>query len=214
MFDLLRWRDGDFAFVMDEANPDDVGVTLSVESVIADTESRQSTWDTVSQVVPSPRAVLSMPVVLPTDPEVTREEWSLLALVDGRRSVTELVDLTGSGQYAVVSTLAALVQRGLLEVRPESGEADDHVTVVMRRQRLLAPLEDAPFVPVQETPTEEARPRRRRSSPGRPRRRSPRPPAARPPATTATPASRACRPRTPTGASASWPPPRPAPTAR
>jgi hypothetical protein len=158
VFDLLRWRDGDFAFVMDEGNPDDVGVTLSVESVIADTESRQATWDTVSQVVPSPRAVLSMPVVLPTDPEVTREEWSLLALVDGRRSVTELVDLTGSGQYAVVSTLAALVQRGLLEVRPESGEADDHVAVVMRRQRLLAPLEDAPFVPVQETPTEEALP--------------------------------------------------------
>jgi Domain of unknown function (DUF4388) len=158
VFDLLRWRDGDFAFVMDEANPDDVGVTLAVESVIADTESRQATWDTVSQVVPSPRAVLSMPVVLPADPEVSREEWSLLALVDGRRSVTELVDLTGSGQYAVVSTLAALVQRGLLEVRPESGEADDHVAVVMRRQRLLAPLEDAPFVPVQETPTGEAPP--------------------------------------------------------
>ena len=71
VFDLLRWRDGDFAFVMDEANPDDVGVTLSVESVIADTESRQSTWDTVSQVVPSPRAVLSMPVVLPTKAEQT-----------------------------------------------------------------------------------------------------------------------------------------------
>jgi hypothetical protein len=96
--------------------------------------------------------------VLPTDPEVTREEWSLLALVDGRRSVTELVDLTGSGQYAVVSTLAALVQRGLLEVRPESGEAEDHVAVVMRRQRLLATLEDAPFVPVQETKTQEAPP--------------------------------------------------------
>ena len=68
--------------------------------------------------------------------------------------MTELVDLTGSGQYAVVSTLAALVQRGLLEVRDESAEADDHVAVVVRRQRLLAPLEDAPFVPVQEAPTE------------------------------------------------------------
>ena len=107
-----------------------------------------------------------MPVVLPADPEVSREEWSLLALVDGRRSVTELVDLTGSGQYAVVSTLAALVQRGLLEVRPESGEADDHVAVVVRRQRLLAPLEDAPFVPVQETPTEEAPPAPPAKQPG------------------------------------------------
>jgi hypothetical protein len=97
-----------------------------------------------------------MPVVLPADPQVSREEWSLLALVDGRRTVTELVDLTGSGQYAVVSTLAALVTRGLLEVRAEdAGESDDHVTVVLRRQRLLAPLEGEPFVPVQEAPVDE-----------------------------------------------------------
>jgi hypothetical protein len=156
VFDLLRWQNGDFAFVMDEANPDDVGVSMAVEAVLADAEARRASWDSVSQVVPSPQAVLVMPVVLPADPQVSREEWSLLALVDGRRTVTELVDLTGSGQYAVVSTLAALVTRGLLEVRPEAGpeDSDDHVTVVLRRQRLLAPLEGEPFVPVQEAPAE------------------------------------------------------------
>jgi hypothetical protein len=148
VFDLLRWRDGDFAFVVDETNPDDVGVELSVESVLADAHARHATWDTVSQVVPSPRAVLAMPVVLPDDPKVSREEWSLLALVDGRRTVSELVDLTGSGQYAVVSTLAALVERGLLEVHDEDAADDDHVAVVLRRQRLLSPLEGQPFVPV------------------------------------------------------------------
>ena len=139
--------------MVEETNPDDVGVTLAVESVLADAEARRASWETVSQVVPSPRAVLAMPVVLPVDPQVSREEWSLLALVDGRRTVTDLVDLTGSGQYAVVSTLAALVQRGLLEVRPgegEDGASDDHVAVVVRRQALLAPLEGQPFVPVQE----------------------------------------------------------------
>jgi hypothetical protein len=148
IFDLLRWRTGDFAFVMDEPNPDDVGITLGVESVLADAEARKSTWETVSKVVPSPAALLAMPVVLPADPAVSREEWSLLALVDGRRSVGELVDLTGSGQYAVVSTLAALVERGLLEVRTaEESNETDHVAVVVRRQRLLAPLEGQPFTP-------------------------------------------------------------------
>ena len=156
VFDLLRWQNGDFAFVMDEGNPDDVGVSMSVEAVLADAEARRASWDSVSQVVPSAQAVLAMPVVLPADPQVSREEWSLLALVDGRRTVTELVDLTGSGQYAVVSTLAALVTRGLLEVRAEdSVDSDDHVTVVLRRQRLLAPLEGEPFVPVQEAPVDE-----------------------------------------------------------
>jgi hypothetical protein len=152
VFDLLRWESGDFAFVMDEPNPDDVGVTLAVETVLEDAESRKGSWEAVSQLVPSSDAVLAMPVVLAADPHVTREEWSLLALVDGRRSVGDLVDLTGSGQYAVVSTLAALVGRGLLEVRPAPGsegdlDAEDHVAVVVRRQKLLAALEGEPFVP-------------------------------------------------------------------
>ncbi len=148
IFDLLRWQEGDFAFVMDETNPDDVGVTVAIDAVLAEAEARRATWESVSQVVPSPQVVMVMPVVLTAEPAVSREEWSLLALVDGRRSVAELVDLTGSGQYAVVSTLAALVQRGLLAVREDagSGEEQDHVAVVLRRQQLLAPLEA--FTPV------------------------------------------------------------------
>jgi hypothetical protein len=147
VFDLLRWRTGDFSFALDEINPDDVGVKLPAEKVLTDADGRNATWETVSKVVPSPQAVLAMPVVLPSEPAVSREEWSLLALVDGRRTVADLVDLTGSGQYAVVSTLAGLVQRGLLEVRPPAGEPGaeeaDHVAVVVRRQQLLAPLESA-----------------------------------------------------------------------
>ena len=128
IFDLLRWQEGDFAFVMDETNPDDVGVTVAIDAVLAEAEARRATWESVSQVVPSPRSVMVMPVVLTAEPAVSREEWSLLALVDGRRSVAELVDLTGSGQYAVVSTLAALVQRGLLAVREDVGQARSRTT--------------------------------------------------------------------------------------
>ena len=144
VFDLLRWQTGDFAFVMDEVNPDDVGITVQAETVLADADARRAGWEAVSQLVSAPTAVLSMPVLLPDDPVITSDEWALLALVDGRRSVNDLVDLTGCGQYAVVSTLAALVERSLLEVR-EDGE--DHVSVVVRRQALLASLEGAAPTP-------------------------------------------------------------------
>src|SRR4051812_24591161 len=36
VFDLLRWADGDFAFVVDEANPDDVGVSRQVEDTVTE----------------------------------------------------------------------------------------------------------------------------------------------------------------------------------
>ena len=88
-----------------------------------------------------PEVVLTMPVVVAEPPAVGRDEWALLALVDGRRTVGELVDVSGAGQFAVVSTLATLVQRGMLVLEDE--DSPDHVTRVRRRQQLLAPLETA-----------------------------------------------------------------------
>ena len=139
VFDLLRWPDGDFSFSVDEENSDDVGLTVSAEQVVAEANVRRETWDAVSRVIPSPEVVLEMPVIVPEGPTITREEWSLLALIDGSRTVGELVDVCGSGQFAVVSSLASLVQRGMLNIHDE--ESPDHVAAVRRRQLLLAPLE-------------------------------------------------------------------------
>ncbi|HVQ18752.1 MAG TPA: DUF4388 domain-containing protein [Actinomycetes bacterium] len=139
VFDLLRWPEGDFSFGVDEANPDDVGLVVPAEQVVAEATRRSDTWDAVSRIIPSPDVVLTMPVVVTETPGVSADEWALLALIDGHRSVGELVDVSGAGQFAVVSTLAALVQRGLLLLTDE--DAPNHVTLVRRRQNLLAPLE-------------------------------------------------------------------------
>jgi hypothetical protein len=42
-------------------------------------------------------------------PAVSPEEWTLLALVDGRRTVADLVGCRARGEYAVVTALAGLV---------------------------------------------------------------------------------------------------------
>jgi hypothetical protein len=140
VFDLMRWTDGEFTFDMVSANPDDVGVAVEVSGIIDESRAREAAWIDVSTIIPSPDSILSVPVVLSADPVVSRDEWALLALVDGRRCVRDLVDLTGAGQFAVVSTLASLVRRGLLVVRDVA--AADHVGVVERRMALLTPLED------------------------------------------------------------------------
>jgi hypothetical protein len=80
-----------------------------------------------------------MPVVTADSPTVSRDDWVLLALVDGQRTVGELVEVSGAGQFSVVSTLASLVQRGMLVLHDD--DAPDHISVVRRRQQLLAPLE-------------------------------------------------------------------------
>ena len=135
VFELLRWPDGDFAFVVDEPDPDDLGASLPVEEVVAEGRRRIQTW--AEAELPAPDAVLSLATAPAADPALTRDEWSLLALVDGRRTVADLVVLSGRGEYVVVCALAGLVERGLISVGTSS---DD----VGRRQALLAALEGQP----------------------------------------------------------------------
>ncbi|HEY5200154.1 MAG TPA: DUF4388 domain-containing protein [Acidothermaceae bacterium] len=140
VFDLLRWSEGDFSFTVDEPGPDDVGISLGVEPVVNDARSRLESWDHACRIVPSPETVLALPVGVREDPVLTRGEWALLALVDGRRTVAELVALAGRGDYAVVSQLAALIERGLLKVRTQ--EAGEGALALARRQDILARLEN------------------------------------------------------------------------
>ena len=163
VFDLLRWTNGDFAFV-DDRNPDDLGVSLNVEEVIAEGRRRLEEWETLTKVVPAPDAVVSV-VLKPAAGETTlsAEEWEMLALAGGRRTVAELVRLTGRGEFATVRTLAALVQRKLVAFHRGDDDANDSVAALLRRQAELSRLEGAPEpepepVPAPEPPKAARRP--------------------------------------------------------
>jgi hypothetical protein len=69
--------------------------------------------------------------------------------------VRDLVELTGCGEFAVTTTLAHLVQRGLLHVKDAA--SPDHVSVVERRMSLLASVESAAdaVVPAERQPEPE-----------------------------------------------------------
>src|SRR3954468_4644348 len=150
VFDLLRWPDGEFAFAVDETNPDDVGVSRQVEDIVTEARRRLESWGTVAATIPSPQTVLSLATVPPEDPQLSRDEWALLALIDGQRTVGEVVALCGRGDYNVVSALADLVNRGLLR----TGDGEDGVQALLRRHSLLARLEPAaPSAPAPPEPT-------------------------------------------------------------
>ena len=138
VFSLLRWPEGEFAFVVDESDPDDLGAALAVDGVVEEGQRRIVAWAELVETVPASDSVVRVNPAPGTEPVADREEWALLSLVDGRRTVGDLVAMSGRGEYAVVRALAGLVGRGLLMV---GGAADDQLA---RRQSLLAALEGQP----------------------------------------------------------------------
>jgi Domain of unknown function (DUF4388) len=138
VFDLLRWPEGDFAFSVDAVNPDDIGLHLSTDQIVSQAKGRRESLDAATDAIPSVDVVLGVRISLTAEPDLTRDEWALVALADGRRTVADIIELTGRGYFAVVPGLADLVRRGLLEV---NDAANDPVGLVRHRLELLAPLE-------------------------------------------------------------------------
>jgi hypothetical protein len=156
VFDLMRWVDGAFTFVLDEPNRDGVGVSCRVEDVVSEARRRLDQWATIDAGVADPDAVLSISTDPGGEPVLSAEEWGLVALVDGQRSVSEIVDLCGRGEFAVIVSLADLVTRKLLEVGDGAG-----VAALERRQDLLGTLEVTvakAAAPAHETPLAPAAP--------------------------------------------------------
>jgi hypothetical protein len=139
VFDLMRWPEGAFSFVVDEPNPEDIGLQLDADDVVTEVRRRLEAWSGAAETVPSPACVPAMPLNPPSSLQISPDEWTLLALVDGHRSAADIVALAGRGEYAVVTALAGLVARGLLVISDSS--ANGHAGALHAAHAALARLE-------------------------------------------------------------------------
>lgn len=121
---LTGWRDGTFAVDLVGSDPGDLGVRLPVTEVIAAAGRRREEWDRVRHALPDATAVLSLAADPPRVPELTRDDWALLARVDGRRSVAEVLQVAGAGRLEVSERLAVLVTGGLVMLRAHDVEPE------------------------------------------------------------------------------------------
>lgn len=147
VFDLMRWSEGVFHFDVEgelgvEGEP--VLLAVTVENLIMEGSRRLEEWASVREKVPGQGAVVAM-APLPGDSRVevslTPEEWRLLTLVDGRRTVGDLIDVFGQGQFTTGQLLHGMVEQGLLEIRDPERDGPPSVAGLLEQQRLLGELE-------------------------------------------------------------------------
>lgn len=142
MFELLRQPEGDFTFAPGTADGADVALRIPGEDLLASATARLSEWSRVEERLPGDGTVLALAPTAPHEGVVfDRDEWALAVLLDGKRTVAEVVQLCGRGRYPTTVLLAELVGRGVVEaVDPEAGE-QSALAELVRRRDLLAALE-------------------------------------------------------------------------
>jgi hypothetical protein len=129
VFDLLRWELGQFEWQGDVEVDVEVPIGVSVENLIMEASRRLDELEVIRRKIPSVEAVLAM---APKPPEgaleinITPEEWRVLVLVDGLRTLGDIAEMCGMDEFQAMRTMYGLVSAGLVEVADtgeDSGEA-------------------------------------------------------------------------------------------
>lgn len=119
IFSMLQWEVGTFDFLDGEDAPQEVGLSVSVENLIMESSRRIQEWEVIHRKIPSLEVVVRM---APTPPEdaveinIRPEEWTLLVLADGTRTVREIAAASERSEFDACKTIYGLVTAGLLDV--------------------------------------------------------------------------------------------------
>jgi hypothetical protein len=162
VFELLRWEDGAFAFeaaAPASRGPSSLDLALGVDELLDEASRRLDAHDAVRERTGAGGAVVSIrrPGRERAEVALTPEGWTLLALVDGRRTVDDIVMLSGQGDYRTRRTLAGLLDEGVVAIGDaESAAPGDRLLAASRRigalEARLAPVarpaDAAPPTPV------------------------------------------------------------------
>ena len=149
----FRWKDGKYRFAaQDKVEPGEGGISpLGVDNLLMEGMRRADEWPLVLQDVPSPKMVFRVGgrqgKVNPRNIQPT--DVSMLKLVDGKRTVEELVAVSGLGEFKAWSGLANLVRANAISAVgpvPAAGAEGPAAHAVPARpvRRAPAPAHAAP----------------------------------------------------------------------
>ena len=118
-FELLRRNMGEFDWQAQSKAEPDFSFSLSVEEVMRVTSERVAELERIKMDIPSEASILAISSGTPDDVSaitVSAEQWKMLALVNGRNTVTDIGRIAELNDLSVLRLLHGMVARGLLEV--------------------------------------------------------------------------------------------------
>lgn len=126
IFELFLWRRGEFSFHTSEPGPE-TATAIAVDDLIGLHAERVHELARLSRRLPA-QAVLRLapnPGGLENEVTIGSDEWPVLALVDGHRTVDNIVSSARANELVIMSILDRLADSGLVEqVRPQEAGPD------------------------------------------------------------------------------------------
>ncbi|MCP5025432.1 MAG: DUF4388 domain-containing protein [Actinomycetia bacterium] len=117
VFQLQAVPGTDFVFRPDTLHPFGPVLIFEIDLLLDDASRRLDEWKQIADELPATTAVLEMPAELPAGEvgaALTRDEWTVLAVCDGRRTVGDLIAASGLRPLDVMKLTHHLLRAGRL----------------------------------------------------------------------------------------------------
>ncbi len=140
-YELALWRSGRFDF--QEPDP---GTTQSIRtptrSLLVESSRRQDAWAMISTKVPSFDLIPKwVPLQGASSIRLTKSDWAVIRLVDGRRTIRNIVDVLETDIFAAGRVVFSLITVGVLRLDNAADQKDDAFDLVPLRGDQLAVTE-------------------------------------------------------------------------
>lgn len=137
IYSLLSWETGTFKFYENQyPTQEEITVNVSVENAILEACRRMDELNRIKGALPNFNSILtiaSAPAERDSNISLKSEEWNLLSLVSGRRSISEIVEKSRLPRIDALRKLAGLKLAGLIAVVEKKEEEANRLEGMVNR---------------------------------------------------------------------------------
>ncbi|RKX19902.1 MAG: hypothetical protein DRP51_06600 [Candidatus Zixiibacteriota bacterium] len=137
IYSLLTWEHGSFKFYDNQYPTDEeIMVDLSVENVILEGLRRIDEVNHLREALPDfdkPLKISEATSGRGKDISLEPEEWNLLAMIDGRSSINDIIKQSDYPEAKTIERLASLKLAGLVSESEKPSERNDHLAMMVNR---------------------------------------------------------------------------------
>lgn len=141
IFSLMSWERGSFKFYENQfPTEEEITINLSVENVILEGLRRLDEMNRIKDCLPDAATVYAL---APAESGQVRnvslkpEEWNVLALVDGRRTIDDILIASPLGSMETLHHLASLQLAGLIKPAAHTADRDKLESMVNHLSQLI-----------------------------------------------------------------------------
>lgn len=128
IFTLFKWKDGEFKFKSSDTVEYDKEffVPIEVDNILMQGMQMLDEWPRITSLIRSKKVVFEPLPVKPefevvdefhegmSDKKLSRIEFETLKLIDGKRNVEEIIDLSYVNEFITLRSIVSLIEKGLI----------------------------------------------------------------------------------------------------